>query len=448
MSSTVGNSVVELVGWPKATTRKIQALLLVVAARLRPLTHAGVPGGASRSEMRQLVTANVVIILSILVTIPDIWVFLSARHIAATYAGIAASVTVCLYIFAFILVALGSRGIGVFVFSNAVFLVVAVNTVITGTQVGIQYYFVAIAIGAMFVWPRIHGRMRYIQGGIGLALFFIAMTMAHPDPIFGPPLPHDAVVSMLRAHIIGAYLAAFGIAAYSVYVTEDAEQALEIERQKSESLLLNILPEAIATRLKESSRLIADGFDSVTIMFADIVDFTPMSVRFSPVEVVDFLNQLFSRFDALAEKYGLEKIKTIGDAYMVVGGIPAPRSDHAHAVADMALEMERMVREIRTPGGDPVSLRIGINTGPAIAGVIGTKKFSYDLWGDSVNTASRMESHGIPGSIQVSERTYNELKGEFQFEERGAVSVKGKGTMTLYFLRGRRIARSASGAAE
>src|SRR5262249_30323881 len=214
--------------------------------------------------------------------------------------------------------------------------------------------------------------------------------------------------------------------------------ALEQERQKSESLLLNILPAPIAARLKENPEVIADSFDNVTILFADVVNFTPMSAHLSPAAVVHFLNNLFSRFDVLAEKNGLEKIKTIGDAYMVAGGIPASRPDHAHAIADMALEMLQVAAQMRTPAGDPVAIRIGINTGPVIAGVIGTKKFSYDLWGDSVNTAARMDSHGIAGSIQVSESTYDALYQDFSFDEREPIDVEGKGIMRLYLLRSRR----------
>jgi adenylate cyclase len=405
---------------------------------LRPLTHAGVPQTANRSEERQLVTANIVILLSILVTIPDIWVFYSVPHLAMFYAGSCALGVVCIYVIGFLFLVFGKRGIGVFLFTNGVFFIVAVNTLLTGTDCGIQYYFVPIAIGAMFVWPRVHARMRFVQAGIGLVLFYAVMTNARAGPIIGPSLPRKVLDSMLVAHIVGAYVAAFGIAAYSVFVTERAESALESERQKSESLLLNILPEAIATRLKEGSQLIADGFDSVTILFADIVGFTPMSDRLPPAQVVEFLSQMFSRFDLLAERYGLEKIKTIGDAYMVAGGIPVANAAHARAVAEMAIEMVRVVENLSTPNGHPIHVRIGIHSGPAIAGVIGLRKYSYDIWGDTVNTASRMESHGLPGRIQVTNETRLLLQDEYEFEERGLVDVKGKGPMKVYLLSRRR----------
>ena len=213
------------------------------------------------------------------------------------------------------------------------------------------------------------------------------------------------------------------------------EQALLLaEQERSESLLLNVLPASIADRLRDREDVIADGFADVTVMFADLVDFTVRSDGVSPGEVVQELNGLFTVFDELAERHGLEKIKTIGDAYMVAGGIPDPRPDHAEAVALMALAVRDAVSGRHDPGGRPLEVRIGIDTGPVVAGVIGRHKFSYDLWGDTVNTASRMESHGVPGRIQVTERTYRRLKDDFDFEYRGPVEVKGKGEMVTWFL--------------
>jgi class 3 adenylate cyclase len=212
---------------------------------------------------------------------------------------------------------------------------------------------------------------------------------------------------------------------------------LDLEREKSERLLLNVLPASIAARLKQTEGVIADGFPEVTVLFADIVDFTGRSERITPEQVVEVLNDLFSALDRLTRQRGLEKIKTIGDAYMVVGGLPEPRTDHAEAVADMALAILREVAGRSDPGGRPLQVRIGIDTGPVVAGVIGTSRFSYDLWGDTVNTASRMESHGIPGCIQVTGRTYRRLRGRYRFQRRGPIPVKGKGDIVTYFLVGR-----------
>jgi class 3 adenylate cyclase len=219
---------------------------------------------------------------------------------------------------------------------------------------------------------------------------------------------------------------------------KQTEAALRAEQEKSERLLLNILPKAIAEQLKQGQGAIATRFEAVTVLFSDIVDFTGIASRLAPTELVTLLNEVFSTFDQLAEDYGLEKIKTIGDAYMVVGGLPEPRSDHAEAIAEMALKMQEAISQLHTNQGDLFRLRIGINTGPFVAGVIGIKKFSYDLWGDTVNVASRMETHGEIGRIHVTEAAYQCLKDTYEFAPRGTIAVKGKGTMNTYFLAGRK----------
>jgi adenylate cyclase len=217
---------------------------------------------------------------------------------------------------------------------------------------------------------------------------------------------------------------------------------LRQEQQRSEQLLLNILPPSIAERLLKQQQTIADSFAEVTVLFADIVGFTQLSTQMSAPEVVNLLNQVFSRFDELAEYYGLEKIKTIGDAYMVVAGLPQHRIDHASAIAQMALAMQQALKELNRQNGHHLEIRTGIHTGPVVAGIIGLKKFAYDLWGDTVNTASRMESQGLPGEIQVSQTTYECLKQQYLFESRGSIAIKGKGEMTTYLLRGK-LAASA-----
>ncbi|MBW2454905.1 MAG: adenylate/guanylate cyclase domain-containing protein [Deltaproteobacteria bacterium] len=218
----------------------------------------------------------------------------------------------------------------------------------------------------------------------------------------------------------------------------DQQKRLRAEQAKSEQLLLNVLPASIAERLKHEPAPLADGFDEVTVVFADIVGFTKLSERLSPRELVETLNQVFSKFDQLVAARGLEKIKTIGDAYMAVGGIPEPRSDHAEAIADLALAIAAAGAEFRFPDGTPLSLRIGIDSGPAVAGVIGEAKFAYDLWGDTVNTASRMESQGHAGVIQVTEACYRQLQEHFVLEPHGELEVKGKGRMKTYWLKGKR----------
>ncbi|MGL4503616.1 MAG: adenylate/guanylate cyclase domain-containing protein, partial [Planktothrix sp.] len=216
-------------------------------------------------------------------------------------------------------------------------------------------------------------------------------------------------------------------------------EALKAEQEKSERLLLNILPKSIAEQLKQNHHSIAERFEQATIMFADIVDFTGFSARISPSELVNFLNQIFSAFDELAEKHHLEKIKTIGDSYMVAGGLPTPCHDHVEAIAEMALDMQAEIHRFQGQMGQSFNLRIGINTGPVVAGVIGTKKFIYDLWGDAVNIASRMESQGEVGKIQVTAATKNLLNGKYDFEARGLIDVKGRGEMLTYWLTKRRF---------
>lgn len=209
--------------------------------------------------------------------------------------------------------------------------------------------------------------------------------------------------------------------------------AIEREREKSENLLLNILPKEIAATLKNERRTIADYYDQTSILFADVVNFTPMSAHMTPIELVELLDEVFSYFDTLVEKHELEKIKTIGDCYMVAAGVPRPRSDHAQVLARMALDMREYVRQ-REFRGRRLNFRIGFNSGPVVAGVIGRKKFTYDLWGDAVNTASRMESHGTGGKIQITQATYDLIKEDFICEPRGTVAVKGKSEMEVWHI--------------
>jgi guanylate cyclase len=225
---------------------------------------------------------------------------------------------------------------------------------------------------------------------------------------------------------------------FFVIERDKAQAALEREQARSESLLLNILPSPIAERLKAGSHTIADGYAEATILFADLVGFTRMSTTVSPEQLVVMLNHLFSRFDELSGRFGVEKIKTIGDAYMACAGVPVARPDHAEAVADMALAMREALKEHNREFGSNLQIRIGINTGPVVAGVIGLKKFIYDLWGDTVNLASRMESSGVPDRIQVSAATWERLRDRYDFEARGDIDVKGIGSIKAYLLNGKK----------
>src|SRR5689334_18140006 len=254
--------------------------------------------------------------------------------------------------------------------------------------------------------------------------------------IVGPiwePLPVWFTSTMLALNIAVGGTIVFTLLAVFARQRRDALSALRQEQAKSENLLLNILPRSIADKLKAQTQPIADHFDSASILFADVVDFTPWSERLPPAEVVGYLDRLFSHFDELAERYRLEKIKTIGDCYMVAAGVPTPREDHACALASMALDMLEAMRSHDEIAHLGLELRIGINSGPVVAGVIGRKRFLYDLWGDAVNTASRMESYGTPGRIQITRATCELLSDEFECEPRGTIEVKGKGELEAWY---------------
>jgi guanylate cyclase len=249
-------------------------------------------------------------------------------------------------------------------------------------------------------------------------------------------LPGSLIAIFFVLNLVGVSTVVILFFKYFIDQREKAYRLLHLEEQKAENLLLNILPREIAAILKNENRTIADQFEGASILFADLVGFTPLTAVLAPVEMVELLNEVFSHFDALVEKYDVEKIRTIGDNYMVAAGVPRPRPDHAEALARMALDMRAYLDSRPNTNGRQVEFRIGINSGPVIGGVIGRKKFVYDLWGDAVNTASRMESQGVPGKIQITETTYDLIKEEFVCEPRGVMQVKGKGEMRTWFLVG------------
>lgn len=251
------------------------------------------------------------------------------------------------------------------------------------------------------------------------------------------PIPIHVKDTFFVMNLSGTATILYIVMRYFQSQKERVLKALAIEQARSDKLLLNILPESIASRLKAESLSIADSHESVTIMFADLVNFTQTSAGMPPSELMNLLNQVFSRFDQLSDKYGLEKIKTIGDAYMVVGGVPNAMEDHAEAVANMALDMQSALQVVSQKNNKSLKMRIGINSGPVIAGVIGNSKFSYDLWGDTVNVASRMEHYAQPDSIQVTEATYQLLKDKFRFKSLGPIQVKGRGEVGAYVLLGK-----------
>jgi class 3 adenylate cyclase len=289
------------------------------------------------------------------------------------------------------------------------------------------YPAVPLSVALATAWAAGHRRWSllvaafYILGPLAYAIFQVSAQTRQPSTLLGDAVTNTAMFAAVL--VLGEAVR--------------SRRALALEEERSERLLLNVLPAPIAARLKAGEAVIADAFPDVTVLFADLVDFTRSSRRISPAQVVAVLNELFSVFDRLTQHHGLEKIKTIGDAYMVAGGLPTPRPDHTQAVAELALAIREEVTRRVDPSGQPLQVRIGIDTGPVEAGVIGTSKFSYDLWGDTVNTASRMESHGVAGCIQVTARTYQRLQDGYRFQRRGPIPVRGMGEMVTYFLLGR-----------
>jgi adenylate cyclase len=269
---------------------------------------------------------------------------------------------------------------------------------------------------------------------VGLVLVSGAID---PAVASAPHIPNGVVVTFFVLNVAGVTATAYVLLQYFVG-ERDREQA------RSERLLLNVLPSPVAARLKHEEGVIADACAEVTVLFADIVDFTPLSERLAAEDLVAVLDRVFAAWDRLAARYGVEKIKTIGDAYMVASGIPLPREDHVEAIAEMALAMGPSLARVAIQTGLPLQTRIGIDTGPVVAGVIGRSKFIYDLWGDTVNTASRMESHGLPGTINVTPRTHDRLRQRYELRPRGTIEIKGKGSMNPYLLIGRHDKRQRS----
>jgi guanylate cyclase len=298
--------------------------------------------------------------------------------------------------------------------------------------------------GGVGVWGILAplGALVFRGAGAGIRWFIFWLILFLVSGLTGTlltgvsPFPSWFSSLMLALNISVGGTVVFTLLALFAKQRQDALVGLRSAQERAENLLVNILPGSIAERLKAAPQTIADQFPAASVLFADVVDFTPRSNGLTAAEVVGLLDRLFSHFDALADRYGLEKIKTIGDAYMVAAGVPEPRLDHARALALLALDMVAATRSDGAVGDLDLALRIGINSGPVVAGVIGRKRFLYDLWGDAVNTASRMESHGTADRIQITRATYELIKDEFVCEYRGTVDVKGKGQVETWFLVG------------
>jgi adenylate cyclase len=314
---------------------------------------------------------------------------------------------------------------------------VTLLTLCLGAASGLHYYYFAIAAAAIYLF---HGFQRtWLLASVLPMLLFLALTPTVGEQGLVVSIPSATARWLSTGHAIGAFAIIGVIGFLFSRATDEAERLLSAEKDRSERLLLNILPEPIANRLKSGTeKVIADRIDEVSVMFADLVGFTLYARDREPAAVVSVLNALFSRFDARVDALGLEKIKTIGDAYMVLAGAPTIRPDHLTALADLALELVQEVHAFRDPDGHRFAVRIGLHVGPVVTGVIGTRKMAYDVWGDTVNVASRLESTGLPQRIQVSAIVAERLADRFVFEARGTTEIKGVGAMETFFLTGRK----------
>lgn len=293
-------------------------------------------------------------------------------------------------------------------------------------------YFLFTLVGMSFLLPR----KIYLSMTIAVAAVVEFVILSR----WSNELPWDGNIDVLYVFNVINIVIALGISVFDTlhyqWIIHQTEEQLNKANIKSERLLANVFPIAILEKLKNKEETIAERFDCASVFFADIMGFTPLSEKLSPVELVNLLDKLFSLFDGLVIKHKVEKIKTIGDAYMVAAGVPTPIDNHAEQLANFALDFKLCLAEFNLKNNQSLRMRIGINSGPIVAGVIGKSRFIYDLWGDCVNTAARMESHGLPGEIHVSDHTYKLLAHKFEFESRGDIEIKGKGLMTTYLLRG------------
>ncbi len=379
--------------------------VLTVAARIGAVVAVFLGGLAMLAGERGLwIGALAVVCAPVYLVLPRLYRF-GELHAPLIFIGIAYSLTT-------LVTAYIGRGSG----QQLYFLVAASLVVLI---LGIEHIVLASVVAA-------------VGAGLTIALQFLAPVDTGVQPTWATTL--GFVIS-----VVSSWILVVATVWYAMREIGRAETALASEYERSESLLANILPAKIAQRLKDPYRdVIADRYDDASVLFADIAGFTQRASDTTPTELVRFLDGLYTDLDTLVDRHGLEKIKTSGDSYMVVSGVPEPRPDHLEALAALALDMVDAVAELKDPGGRPVPLRIGLAAGPVVAGIVGARKFFYDVWGDAVNVAARMETTDVEGRIQVPQNVYERLKDSFVLEERGPVEVKGKGVMHTWYLVGRR----------
>ena len=404
---------------------------------LHRLLHVGVHDGLPPTEAKYVILNNTLVVVMSLVAclvVPNAYAM--ARGSSHADWMLLLLLQVPIYMFSFVFAAQRMHYTATLWFGGMASVSLVVQAHLLGRESCMHFFLLLHAVGPFVLVPPRYRRWVFVQTALYFAVFAYTLVAVSDVPML--PMPPGTMNSVGKINLVFVFFSLVAFGYYERTNTLHAEKMVEEERQRAETLLLNILPGDIAERLKRDQSSIADGFASVTVLFADIAGFTPLAGKLTPPQLVAMLNEVFSAFDAMVERHGLEKIKTIGDAYMAAAGLPRPRPDHAAAVADMALEMVATIAKLKTPDGTQLAMRIGVNSGPVVAGVIGKKKFIYDLWGDTVNTAARMESHGEPGQVQVTQSTYELLRDDFELEHRGNVYVKGKGDMPTYWLRSRK----------
>jgi adenylate cyclase len=332
------------------------------------------------------------------------------------------------------------------VFITVSYATITILCVHLGTGSGLQFYYLVAAAIMLVVLGTDHIVLACVLSAIGAATVILLEFLVPNDT---GAQPQWAFTTSFILTVITAWILAVAVLWFALREIRRTREAMEAEYERSEQLLGNILPATIAQRLKDPARsIIADKYDDASILFADIAGYTKRASNTAPGDLVRFLDRLYTDLDALVDRHGLEKVKTSGDSYMVVSGVPEPRPDHIEALACLALDMADAVADLKDPQGQAVPLRIGLAAGPVVAGVVGARKFFYDVWGDAVNVASRMETTDVEGRIQVPQNVYERIRHAFVLEERGAVDVKGKGVMNTWYLVGRRDDHAVRSAVE
>ena len=393
--------------------------------------YIGVSHARSISEEKHIILVNALVLMIIPVNIIN-----SIIGISLHYPSFFALTTFIYSITLIVVLVLNSKGwlsIARVFFAASSYAFTCFFTILVGTEIQFQLFFLVGVFVGFFIFPARQKAVMY-----GMAFLYVSTFVVFELYYRAPGIIYLNAASLETRRVLSIFSVSIMIFAFAAYVKASfhvAEKAIEIEKEKSEKLLLNILPASVIKRLREKHETIAERLDKCTVLFSDLVGFSGLTRSLSAVEIVSLLNEIFCDFDDLAEKHGLEKIKTIGDAYMIVGGLLDDEEvNAAERVVSFAVDMLAVIHRYKTERQLPLEVRIGINTGDAVAGVIGKKKFTYDLWGDSVNTASRMESHGLPGQIQVTQSTYAIVKDKFSFSERGEIEVKGLGKIKSYLL--------------